>query len=287
MATDTSGITQVKIFSEPPVKVAPLIVTWMPDAGKVGSGVSQYLVQKLGGFVFAEVEPVGFFPLDGVVVQDDVAQFPETKFYFCPRKDLIIVSSSLPRLEWYAFLTTILNGVEKVCKVKEMYIIGGMASASAHTSPRALLSVASSSQTKDIIGPYDVVKDMEYETPEDQRPTLNAFLLWTAQQRGIPAVNLWVQVPFYLVAREDPQAWKRILDFLNQRLELGVDSIELDSMIARQNQKIARARIASPELDRCLTRLESNLGLSTSESESLIRMMEELLDERDQPGNFS
>ncbi len=281
MTTDTSGITQVKFLVEPSIKVAPLIITWIPDAGKVGSGVCQYLIQNLGGFVFAEIEPVGFFPLDGVVVQDDVAQFPETKFYCCQQKDLLIVSSSLPRLEWYTFLTTILDVVDRICKVKEMYIIGGMASASAHTSPRALLTVANSSQTKGIIEPYDVVKDMEYETPEGQRPTLNSFLLWIAQRRGIPAVNLWVQVPFYLVARKDPQAWKEILHFLNQRLELGVDFAELDSMIAKQNQKIARARMESPELDRCLSCLECNLGLSTSESESLLRRMEELLDQQD------
>lgn len=280
MTTDISGSARVNILRELHVGVAPLIVAWMPDAGKVGGGVAQYLVQQLGGFVFAEVEPIGFFPLDGVVVQDDVAQFPETKFYFCPQKNLLITKSSLPRAEWYTFLTTVLDFVGRICRVKEMYILGGMASASAHTTPRALLTVANSSQTKKIVEPYDVVSDMEYETPEGQRPTLNAFLLWIAQQRGIPAVNLWVQVPFYLVAREDPQAWKKILLFLNQRLELGIDLTELDNRIMKQNQKIARARTEYRDLDHYLSRLESNLGLSTSETESLIHKMEELLEQQ-------
>lgn len=281
MTTDIRGMTAVKIFNELHVEIAPLIVTWMPDVGRVGSGVAQYLIQKLGGFVFAEVEPVDFFLLDGVVVQDDVAQFPETKFYFCPQKTLLIIQSSLPTSEWYAFLTTILDVVERMCKLKEIYIVGGMASASAHTNPRVLLAVANSSQTKKTIEPYDVVSDMEYETPEDQRPTLNSFLLWIAQQRGIPAVNLWVQVPFYLAVREDPQAWKKVLDFLDQRLELGIDLAELDNRIAKQNQKIAQARMEYPDLDRCLSRLESNLGLSTTESEDLIHRMEELLEQQE------
>lgn len=281
MRTEVCAITKVKIFCEPCVEVAPLIVTWIPDAGRVGSGVAQYLIQKLDGFVCAEVEPVGFFALDGVVVQDDIAQFPETKFYFCPKSDLLITTSSLPRAEWYAFLTTILGVAERICKIKELYVVGGMASASAHTSPRILLAVANSSQTKKIIEPYGIVSNMEYETPEDQRPTLNSFLLWVAQRRGIPAVSLWVQVPFYLVAREDPQAWRRLLLFFNQRLELAVDLAELDNIITKQNQRIARARAEYPDLDRFLTRLEANLGLSTGESESLIRRMEELLEQQD------
>lgn len=278
MTADATDTAKVRILSELRVEAASLVVTWTPDAGRVGSGVAHYLIRKLGGFEFAEIEPVGFFPLDGVVVQDNVALFPEAKFHFIPKKELVIIKSSLPRSDWHAFLTTILDVVEAICSVKEIYVIGGMASASAHTSPRMLLAVANSSQTKRIVEPYDVVSDMEYETPEDQRPTLNSFLLWVAQQRGMPAVNLWVQVPFYLVAREDPQAWRRVLNFLDQRLELGIDFTELDIKIAEQNQRIAQARIKYPDLDRYLSRLESNLGLSASESESLIHRMEELLE---------
>lgn len=281
MKTETTGTPRFKIFSKPETQLASLIVTWTPDAGKVGSAVAECLYTKLDGFEFAEVEPIDFFPLDGVIVQDDVAQFPETKFYFCLRKNLLILKSDLPRSEWYEFLDTILSIVESTCKVKEIYVIGGMAAAIAHTTPRMLLAVANSSQTKRMIEHYDLVTDMEYETPEGQRPTLNSYLLWVAQRRGIPAVNLWVQVPFYLVACEDPQAWKKVLDFLNDRLELDLDFAELSNKISRQNQKIAQARIQHADLDSWLGRLEANLGLDTHESEKLIRKMEELLGQGD------
>lgn len=281
MRTETTVKTRAKIFSRPEMQTASLIVTWMPDAGKVGAGVAEYLNKKLGGFVFAEIEPLEFFPLDGVSVEDDIAHFPETKFYCCPQKNLMIVKSDLPRFEWYDFLVTMLDTAEEICKVKGIYVLGGMATASAHTIPRALLTVANSSQTKRLVENYDVVSNMEYETPEGQRPTINSFLLWIAQQRGIPAINLWVQVPFYLVAIEDPQAWKKALDFLDRQLELGVDFSELNDRIARQNQRIAQVRSQHPDLDNFLSRLESNLGLSTSESERLIRQMEDLLRYRD------
>lgn len=281
MRAEPKDTTKFKIFSKPEAQIAPLIITWMPDAGKVGIGVAEYLSRKLGGFEFAEMEPIDFFPLDGVIVQDNVAQFPETKFCFCLQKDLLIVRSDLPRSEWYEFLNTMLDIAEAICKVKEICVIGGMASATAHTTPRVLLAVANSSQTKHMIEHYDVVSDMEYETPEGQRPTLNSFLLWIAQRRGIPAVNLWVQVPFYLVAVEDPQAWKKVLDLLNQRFELEMDFTELSDKIMKQHQKIAQARKQNPDLDDWLSRLESNLGLSTIESERLIRKMEELLRQED------
>lgn len=281
MKAEIATKKKFRIFSRPEMQTGSLVVAWMPDAGKVGAGVAEYLNKKLGGFKFAEIEPLDFFPLDGVSVEDDIAHFPETKFYCCPQKNLMIIKSDLPRFEWYEFLVTILDIAEEICKVKGIYVLGGMATATAHTTPRMLLTVANSSQTKRLVENYDVVSNMEYETPEGQRPTINSFLLWIAQQRGIPALNLWVQVPFYLVAIEDPQAWKKALDFLDRQLELGVDFSELNDRIRKQNQKIAQSRSQYSDLDDCLSRLEDNLGLSASESERLIRKMEDLLRQRD------
>lgn len=271
--------SKFKFSNNPERSAATLIVAWTPDAGKVGAGVVEYLNRKLQSSKFAQIEPINFFPLDGVTVQNDVAQFPETEFYYCQNKGLVLVKSDIPGAEWYKFLSSILDIAEEICRIKEMFVIGGMAAVVAHTTPRVLLTVANSSQEKGRIANYDVVSNMEYETPEGQRPTINSFLLWVAQRRGIPAVNLWVQVPFYLVAMEDPQAWRKVLDFLDSHLKLQIDFAELNEKVVKQNQRIAQARSVYPDLDDCLSRLESNLGLNVNESEKLIRKMEELLRE--------
>jgi len=266
-----------KIYERPELQSSSLVVAWSEDAGKVGPKVVDYLNKKLRGREFAEIDLVDFFPLDGVSVENDVAQFPESKFYWCQGENLVIFESTPPSSEWYEFLSSVLDIAEHYCKVKELYTIGGMVSPGAHTTPRALLTVANSPEVKRALSQYDLISNMYYETLPGQRPTLSSFLLWAARRRNIAGANLWVPVPFYLVTAEDPRAWKKTLEFLDNRFGLSIDFTDLDEEVARQNEKIAQARSQLPELDGYIGRLESNLSLTTGESEELVKAMEEFL----------
>lgn len=257
-----------------------LVVAWSEDAGKLGPKVVDYLNRKLGGQESAEIAPEDFFPLDGVSIEDDVAQFPASKFYWCRENNLVVFKSTPPRSEWYEFLNSVIDIAEGVCEVKELYTIGGMVSANAHTAPRLMFAVANSPEVKEVLGQYDVANDLDFETPPGQRPTLNSFLLWIAKRRNIPGANLWVPIPFYLVAVEDPCAWRKAAGFLDTRFGLGIDFEELDDKVAKQNQKIAKLRNQLPEIDGYINRLESSLSLTGDESEKLVEEVEELLRER-------
>jgi len=268
-------------FSRPPELQSPsLVVGWGADAGKLGAKVTDYLNRKLGGQSFYEIEPVEFSPLSGVTIEDDLIQFPEAKFYSCPKNDLMIFRSDPPSYEWYKFLSLILDITEHYCHVKELYTIGGMVSLGAHTAPRELLGTFNSLELKEALSDYNLTGGLDYETPPGQRPTLNSFLLWVTKRRNIPGVNLWVPIPFYLVAVDDPKAQKRVLEFFNQRFDLRIDFNDLDEEIARRNEKIAQMRTRFPEIDEYITRLESNLRLSEDENERLVKEIEKFLREK-------
>ena len=261
----------VKLFGQPELSSSALVVGWSVDASRLGAKVTDYLNIKLGGQSFAEIEPVEFFPLGGVTIQDDLIQFPESKFYACPRNNLVIFRSAPPGNEWYKFLNLILDIAQQYCQVKELYTIGGLVSLGAHTSPRELVGAFNSPELKKALSRYDLAGELDYETPPGHRPTLNSFLLWTAKRRNIPGVSLWVPIPFYLVAVNDPQAQRRVLEFLNQRFDLQIDPNDLDEEIKSQNEKIAQLRASFPEIDESISRLESNLRLSDEENEKLVK----------------
>lgn len=269
-----------KLFAKPKLESSSLVISWNQDVGKVGSKVVEYLNRKLESRDFAEISPEGFFSLGGVAVEDDVAQFPESKFYWCPEKSLVIFRSDIPRYEWYEFLGLVLDIAEKYCGVKEIYMVGGMVSTAAHTTPRMLLSVVNSTEMKRALDYYDLVSDMDYETQDGQRPTFSSFLLWAAKRRGIAGVNLWVPIPFYLLSVGDPQACKSVTEFLSGRLELNIDFAEIDEEVARQNKEIAQVRRESSEIDGYISKLESNLSLTVEESEKLAREIGEWLRRR-------
>ncbi|MGB8707176.1 MAG: PAC2 family protein [Dehalococcoidia bacterium] len=266
-----------KLFTRPKFDSSSVVVVWNQDVGRLGPKVAEYLARQLEGRELGEISPEGFFSLSGVTVEDDVAQFPESKFYWCKDDNLVIFRSDIPRFDWYGFINLILDIAEKYFKVKHIYTVGGMVLPSAHTTPRTLLSVVNSTEMKRVLGHYDVVHDMDYETREDQRPTFSSYLLWAAKMRDIPGVCLWVPVPFYLMTVEDPQACKKVLEFFNRHLELNIDFADIDNEVAEQNKKIAQARSQFPELDGYISKLETNLGLTAEEGEKLVKEIDELL----------
>ena len=258
-----------------------LVLGWSTDGANVAGKTTGYLNLMLKGQAFAEIEPDAFFSLDGVAVKEDVARFPESRFHACLEHDLVIFQGNPPEAEWYLLLNSILDVAEQRCGIKELYTIGAMVSFSAHTAPRQLITVVNSPEMKEALAGYDLLRDMDYQTPPGERPTLNALLLWIAKERNIPGVNVWVPIPFYLARLEDVQAQKRVLSFLDERLQLRIDFSDLDRKIREQNERLARARSRSPEVDGYIGRLERNLMLSEEENGELVRRIEEFVREVD------
>jgi proteasome assembly chaperone (PAC2) family protein len=269
----------VKIYNEPDLRWSSLVLGWSEDGGNLGRKATDYLNWKLKGREFAGIEPVDFFSLSGVAIEGNLAQFPESKFYACQERELVIFQSDFPRTEWFKFLNSILDVAEYHYRVKELYILGAMISFSAHTTPRQLLTVVNSAEMKEVLSQYDLARDMDYQTSPSEMPTLSSFLLWVAKGRNIPGVSLWVPIPFYLTTMEDAQAQKKVLSFLNERLDLEIDFSDLDQEIREQNEKLALVRSRYPQIDDYINRLESNLMLSEEENGELIKKIEDFLGE--------
>ncbi len=271
----------IKIYGKPELQSSSLIVGWDEDAGRLGTKVTDCLNKKLGCDEFGEIEPAGFFPIDGVLVEDDIAQFPESKFYCCNKENLVFFKSTPPRAEWYKFLNSVLDVAEHYCHVRELYTIGAMITSRPHTIPRELLAMVNSSKMKKMLSQYNIATDTEYETPHGQRPTLSSLLLWVAKRRNIPGVGLWVPIPFYLASTEDPQAWRRAIGFFDERFNLGIDFRDIDEEVIRQNKKLTELANQFPEFNEYVRRLEWNLSLTENESEKLTETTEEFLKKRD------
>jgi proteasome assembly chaperone (PAC2) family protein len=271
----------IKIYKEPDLRRSSLVLGWSEDMSNLGRKTTGYLNRKLKGQEFAEIEPEDFFPLGGVAIEGNLAQFPESKFYACREHELVVLQSGSPGAEWYKFLNAVLDVAEHHCQVKELYTIGAMVSLSAHTAPRRLLAVVNSAEIKEVLSQYELTRDLDYQTPPGERPTLNSFLLWLAKGRNIPGVSLWVPIPFYLATVEDVQAQKKVLSFLNERLDLKIDFSDLDQEIREQNEQLAQARSHFPQIDDYINRLESNLMLSEEENGELIKKVEDFLREGD------
>jgi len=263
----------VEVYWQPEFENASLIVGWQEDAGKLGPKVIDYLTKHIRGKSFCEIEPVKFFPLGGVVIDNNIAQFPVSRFYAGTRKDLVIFESTEPPHERYGFLNSLLDVAQHYCRVKELYTVSGTTSPIAHSSPRRLLAVFNQPEFQRRLRGYEL-EDMTWEGP----PAISSFLLWLAQRRSIPGVSIWPEIAFYLAATEDFKAAKDALSFFNRRFDLGLDWTELDSQIKAQSEKMVRLRKEDPEIDKDIRTLEVGLSLNEEEQLRLARGVTEFLE---------
>ena len=260
----------VKTWGKPRLHNARLVVGWTMDVGGVGSAVTTYLREELGAELFAEIEPVDFFALGGVTVINDIVQFPEARFYACPEKNLVIFQSTPPDHNWHRFFELMLD-VARAHKVSEVYTVGSMIAFGPHTAPRQYFGTANSPKMKKDLSPFGVTRDVDFETPPGGTPTLNSFFLWEAKQRRIRGANLWVPVPFYLISAPDPASHLTMLELLDRRLELGLDTTSIAAAATAQEEKIAEIRADDPAVDGTISKLEDGHGLAAGEGEKLAK----------------
>jgi proteasome assembly chaperone (PAC2) family protein len=264
----------VKIYNGPHLQRPSLIVGWQtPDIGKLGTKVIDFLIEKLGGQLIAEINPLGFFTLTGVRFKDDLVQVPESKFWACEKDNLLIFKSDEPGFEHYHFLNSILDFAEYQCRAKELYTLNGAPSYVPHSHPRKILAVFNKPEFKATLRDYEL-QDMNWEGP----PAISSFLLWIAKRRGIPGVSLWPEVPFYLASSQDPQAAKRTLSFLDERFSLDLNLERFDLEIRDQYEKIAALRKEKADIDQYVTALENGLKLDEGDQLKLAKEIDELLE---------
>jgi len=263
-----------KFSGRPEFRNPALIVGWGEDAGKLSPKVINYLNSRIRSKSFCEIEPGCFFSLDGVAIENNVARFPENKFYYSEDNNLVIFKGYEPQFERYGFLSAILDVAQQHCEVKELFTISGTVSAIAHTDERRILTVFNQEEFQEELAGYGL-EDMTWEG----LPAVSTYLLWLAEKRGIMGVSLWPEIPFYLAGGEDFEAIKVVLSFLDKRFKLGLDLKELNEKIVEQNSKIARLREKNSDINRYIGTLEGGLSLDEVEQLELVRVVTEALGE--------
>jgi predicted ATP-grasp superfamily ATP-dependent carboligase len=253
---------------------ASLVVGWRGDSAKLGTGVVEYLRGKLQCREAGRIPLEPFFSFDGVNVENNLVRFPKNRLYAGAGERALLFVSDPPHYDWYDYLNALIDNAQQASGVGALFTLGCMVSMGSHTQPRKIFTVFNSQTAKKRFAAVRQERNIDYQTPPDQKPTLNSYLLWVARRRNIPGVSLWVPVPFYLATVGDRCAEKMIITFLNQRLNWQVDVSDLEREVRRQHAAIDKLRSDNREADDYLTRLECHRDLTEEENLKLMKAIE-------------
>jgi len=279
----------LKLYERPRLRNPYLVVGWS-DAGQVGTGVTDYLVNKLGAEEFGEIEPHKFSLSPNTIIKGGVleeVEYPGTSFYYWKNKnstsDLIIFGSQSPPQNQHEFANLILD-VAELFSVKRIYAVGGVPANIPHDENPNLFAVVNSARVKRYLKPYDVEVGMDYYGPT----SMNGLILGMAKQRGIEGLSLMGWVPCYITEVPNPRICESILRILTRMLSIEIDFSEIESEALFADKQIDEIvgyiREQNPDFLHHIERLEKRLNFEPPEDrKKFFREIEEFL--RKQHGN--
>ena len=277
----------LKLYERPRLRNPYLVVGWS-DAGQVGTGVTDYLVGKLGAEEFGEIEPHKFSLSPNTIIKGGVleeVEYPGTSFYYWKNKnstsDLIIFGSQSPPQSQHEFANLILD-VAELFSVKRIYAVGGVPANIPHDENPNLFAVVNSARVKRYLKPYDVEVGLDYYGPT----SMNGLILGLAKQRSIEGLSLLGWVPCYITEIPNPRISEAILRVLTRMLSIDIDFSEIESEAQYANNQIEEVvsyiREQNPDFLRHIGKLEKAISLEPPEDrKKFFKEIEEFLRKQD------
>lgn len=257
-----------RFTSQPRLEKPSLVVGWMKDTGDVSRGVADFLAGVAGGHSFCQIEPADFFSVGGVTVESDIAKFPQSRFFSDDRSNVLLLRSDEPQSRRYEFLNAVLDLAEHY-QVDALYTVDGIASMTAHTLERRVFGIFNDPSIQQKLRWY-----LPVGLSWQGAPHTSTYLLWLAKQRHLPAVGLWVEVPFYLAGYSDARAVKAAASMLGYIIGWEYDTDELDRRVAEEEEELAELRQEDLEIDTKIQALEQGESLDATEQVELMEAIQ-------------
>jgi proteasome assembly chaperone (PAC2) family protein len=143
--------------------------------------------------------------------------------------DVLLLSGPEPDMAWRRF-TGLIGDLAGELGVVRMAALGAYPFAAPHTRPSRLTATSPSAE---------VLAELPFRLSSIDVPAgMSAALEWELQQRGIPSVGVWAQVPHYVASMAYPAASVALLEGLATSTGVAIDAVELREEAEQQRQRL-------------------------------------------------
>jgi proteasome assembly chaperone (PAC2) family protein len=237
-----------RLYKKPRLKDAIMFCGW-PGIGNIGITAIDTLRRMLRAEEFGEIEPWDFFNPQKVLIKAGLLKalaFPGNKFYFqrFRNQDLIFfIGDEQPtdgRARYaegqkaYQMANLVLDVAAK-STCRRVYTSGAAVTQIHHTAKPRVWAVPNSPNLIEEVQAYEntvLMSQIGASRGQGAISGLNGLMLGVARKRGLDAVCLMGEIPYYLQAAPwpYPKASKSVLEVIGKILNLRMDLSELDNL---------------------------------------------------------
>ncbi len=246
----------IKLYSEPVLEKPELICSW-PGIGRIGVLAVDYLRRSISAKELGEIEPWDFFEPNKVIIKNGLIEqivFPENKFYYQKLNDrdvILFIGEEQPSdgtnpyasgEKAYKMANLILDVAEKY-NCPRIYTSGAAVTQVHHTQKPKVWAVPNNDGLLGEVKKYEntvLMSGGEGASAQGSITGLNGLLIGAAQKRGIDALCLMGEVPYYLQASPwpYPKGAASVLEVLAANLGITIDTIPLLEMAKKMDEAI-------------------------------------------------
>jgi len=241
----------IRLYKEPELKNSIMLCGW-PGIGNIGIFAIDTLRRALRARQIGEIEPWDFFDPVRVVIERGLLKdlvFPTNKFYFqrVKGRDLVFfIGEQQPTnggtryaegQKAYDMANMVLDVAEKF-DCQRVYTSGAAVTQIHHTMRPRVWAVPNRESLIGEMKRYEntiLMSEIEGRSDQGLITGLNGLMLGVAQRRGLDAVCLMGEIPYYLQGAPwpYPKGSKAVLEVLGKILSVEIDLSQLDGL-ARQ-----------------------------------------------------
>ena len=238
----------IKLYKEPELKNPSMLCGW-PGIGNIGIIAIDTLRRLLKAQRLGQIEPWDFFKPRKVIIERGLLkdlEFPSSRFYFQRIKnhDLIFFIGQQQPTEGttryaegqkaYQMASLVLDVAEKF-GCRRVYTSGAAVTQIHHTVRPRVWAVPNRPNLIDEVRAYEntvLMSGIEGRVSQGTITGLNGLLLGVAKKRGLEAICLMGEIPYYLQAAPwpYPKASKSVLEVLTRILGVKIDLSQLDEL---------------------------------------------------------
>jgi proteasome assembly chaperone (PAC2) family protein len=235
---------------------APVLIAGWPGMGQVGLGACDYLRQKLGAELYAQIDVSAYYQPDALTVENGLGRMPEP-----PKQDLYYAKE--PPLFIFEGDTQ-LNGEPGFKLAAELLdLIEGHGTGTVFTGAAYAMPV-SFRQRPEV---YGAATDEHLKATfialgieplkEGRISGLNGLLLGLAAQRGLPAACLLATMPQYAIEAPNPKASRALVQVFSRILNTSVDLTEINESVREADRMF---KDFEAKVTEAIQQLKENLG---------------------------
>ena len=246
----------IKLYKEPELKNPIMFCGW-PGIGNIGISAIDSLRAVLKAEEFGEIESWDFFNPRKVYIEKGLLkdlEFPGNKFYFCRKESLsgkrvrnhdliFFIAQEQPaegRIRYaegkkaYEMANLVLDVAEKF-GCRRVFTSGAAVTQIHHTAKPKVWAVPNKQSLIKEIKQYEnttLMSETEAKSSQGTITGLNGLLLGVAKKRGMEAVCLMGEIPYYLQGAPwpYPKGSKSVLEVLAKILDVKIDLSQLDEL---------------------------------------------------------